>query len=63
MSARGNTVGRPWRSATATRPALANERVQTNTAGQVVLRLKTAWHDDTTGPALAAMPDQYIATP
>jgi hypothetical protein len=25
-----------------TRPVLANERVQTNTAGQVVLKLKTA---------------------
>jgi hypothetical protein len=31
-----------------TRPALANERVQTNAAGQVVLRLKTAWRDGTT---------------
>ena len=31
-----------------TRPALANERVQTNAAGQVVLKLKTAWCDGTT---------------
>ena len=31
-----------------TRPALADERVQTNAAGQVVLRLKTAWRDGTT---------------
>ncbi len=31
-----------------TRPALANERVQCNAAGQVVLKLKTAWHDGTT---------------
>ena len=31
-----------------TRPALADERVQTNTAGQVVLKLKTAWRDGTT---------------
>ncbi len=31
-----------------TRPALANERVQTNIAGQVVLKLKTAWRDGTT---------------
>ena len=30
-----------------TRPALANERVQTNAAGQVVLKLKTAWRDRT----------------
>jgi hypothetical protein len=27
--------------------ALANERVQTNAAGQVVLKLKTAWRDGT----------------
>ena len=26
-----------------TRPSLANERVQTNAAGQVVLKLQTAW--------------------
>ena len=31
-----------------TRPALANVRVQTNAAGQVVLKLKTAWRDGTT---------------
>jgi len=31
-----------------TRPALAGERVQTNAAGQVVLKLKTAWRDGTT---------------
>ena len=31
-----------------TRPALANERAQTNAAGQVVLKLKTAWRDGTT---------------
>jgi hypothetical protein len=31
-----------------TRPALAKERVQTNAAGQVVLKLKTAWRDGTT---------------
>ena len=28
-----------------TRPALANERVQPNAAGQVVLKLKTPWRD------------------
>jgi hypothetical protein len=33
----GGVVGAP-------RSALANERVQTNVAGQVVLKLKTAWH-------------------
>ena len=31
-----------------TRPALANERVQWNAAGQVVLKLKTPWRDGTT---------------
>ena len=31
-----------------TRPALANERVQTNAAGQVVVTLKTPWRDGTT---------------
>ena len=30
------------------RPALANERVQTNAAGQVVLKLKTPWRYGTT---------------
>ena len=33
-----------------TRPALANERVQCNAAGQVVLKLKTPWRDGTTQP-------------
>lgn len=28
-----------------TRPALANKRLQTKTAGQVVLRLQAPWHD------------------
>ena len=32
----------------AAEPALANERVQISSAGQVVLRLKTAWFDGTT---------------
>ena len=32
-----------------TRPALANERVQTNAAGQVVLKLKTPWRDGASG--------------
>jgi len=38
-----------------TRPALANERVQTNTAGQVVLKLKTAWRDGTTHLVMSAL--------
>ena len=33
---------------TITRPALANERVQCNAAGHVVLTLKTPWRDGTT---------------
>ena len=33
---------------TVTRAALANERVQCRTAGQVVLKLKTPWRDGTT---------------
>jgi len=37
-----------------TRPALAKERVQTNAAGQVVLKHKTAWRDGTTHPAPVA---------
>jgi Putative transposase len=31
-----------------TRPALANERVQCNAAGQVGLKLKRTWRDGTT---------------
>lgn len=31
-----------------TRPALTNERVQTNAAGQVLLKLKTPWRDGST---------------
>ena len=31
-----------------TRPALANERVQTNAVGKVVLKLKIPWRDGTT---------------
>jgi len=30
------------------RPAMADARVQTNAAGQVVLKLKTPWRDGTT---------------
>ena len=33
---------------TITRPALAKVRVQINSAGKVVLELKTAWRDGTT---------------
>ena len=31
-----------------TRPALANQRLQTYAAGQVVIKLKTPWRDGTT---------------
>ena len=38
-----------------THPALSNERVQTNAAGQVVLKLKTPWRDDTTHMVMSPM--------
>ena len=38
-----------------TRPALANERVQTNAAGQVVLKLKTPWRNVTTHLVLSPL--------
>ena len=38
-----------------TRPALANERVQTNAAGQVVLKLKPPWRDGTTHLVLSLL--------
>jgi Putative transposase len=44
-----------------TRPALANERVQTNAAGQVVLKLKTAWRDGTTH--LVMSPLEFMQRP
>ena len=40
---------------TITRPALANERAQTNVAGQVVLKLKTPWRDGTTHLVMSAL--------
>lgn len=41
-----NALDQPWRCIA--HPALANEQVQRNAAGQVVLKPKTSWHDDTT---------------
>ena len=38
-----------------TRPALANERVQINAAGQVVLKLNTAWRDGTTHSVMSSL--------
>jgi len=38
-----------------TRPALANERVQTGAAGQVELKLKTPWRDGTTHLVLSPL--------
>ena len=38
-----------------TRPALANELVQTNAAGQVALKLKTAWRDGTMHTAMSPL--------
>ena len=37
------------------RPALANERVQTNAAGQVVLKRKTPWREGTTHLAMSPL--------
>ena len=44
-----------------TRPALANERVQTNATGKVVLKLKTAWSDGTTH--LVMSPLEFMQRP
>ena len=44
-----------------TRPALANERVRTNAAGQVVLKLKTAWRDGATH--LVMSPLEFMQRP
>jgi hypothetical protein len=44
---RDATAVLPGRVAHLTRSALANERVQMNAAGQVVLKPKTAWRDGT----------------
>jgi hypothetical protein len=38
-----------------TRPALANDRVQVNAAGQVELKLKTAWRDGTTHQVMSPL--------
>jgi len=38
-----------------TRPALADERVQTNAAGQVVLKRKTPWRHDTTHRVMSTL--------
>ncbi len=38
-----------------TRPALANDRVQCNGAGQVVLKLKTPWRDGTTHQVMSPL--------
>jgi len=40
---------------TITRPALANERVKINSAGQVVLKLKTAWRHGTTHAVMSPL--------
>ena len=45
------------------RPALANDRVQTNAAGQVVLKLKTAWRDGTTHLVMSLVGVNYPDRP
>jgi hypothetical protein len=37
-----------------TRPALANERAETNAVGKVALKLKTPWRDDKNAPVNVA---------
>jgi hypothetical protein len=44
-----------------TRPALANEHVQCNAAGQVVLKLKPPWRDGTTH--LVMSPLEFMQPP
>jgi hypothetical protein len=44
-----------------TRPALANERVQTHASGQAVLKLKTPWRDGTTH--LVMSPLEFMLLP
>ena len=36
-------------------PAIANERLSVNRAGQIVLKLKTAWRDGTSHHVMAPM--------
>lgn len=44
-----------------TRPALANERLQCNAVGQVVLNLKAAWCDGNTHPV--TLPLEFLQDP
>ena len=44
-----------------TRPALANERVQTNAAGQLVLKLKTPWRDGTTHLVMSPLEFRHLS--
>ena len=46
-----------------THPALANERVQCNAAGQVVLRLKTPWRDGATRRVMSALEFMHFLAP
>ena len=49
---------------TITRPAIANERLKRNRAGQVVLQLKSAYHDGTThivmSPLLSPVREEFL---
>ena len=44
-----------WAESSITRPALSDERIQVNAAGQVELRLKTPWRDGTTQLVLSSL--------
>lgn len=47
-----HTTASGWNSCRyITQPALSDERVQLNAAGQVQLKLKTPWRDDSARPA------------
>lgn len=45
-----------------TRPALADERVQINSAGQVVPKPKTAWRDSTIHIVMPTLPTTSTGT-
>jgi hypothetical protein len=48
---------------TITRPALFDERVQRNTAGQVELKRKTPWRDGTTHLVMSPLEFGYSGRP
>jgi hypothetical protein len=49
------TIAKRWTHCAIKRPALDNQRVQCNAAGQVVLKLKTAWRGGTAHPVMSPL--------